>query len=226
MKKKLKEFFGKVAKVSKKKSVIAAASATFVLGGGIGLATMYKYEESKKPASYSASFDETAAPKLNISEGTTYWKLKDYDIVVKVEPDANKGLTATVHSVDINSEANRELMATLKGYKKEVKTHTGGPRGGTSTRWVTDTERVQDWELQSYCGYEADAKLEKRNDKKYVGTFVSPFNGGTYGLDVKQTGEDTVKFYGYLENFPLIWASIKAERVDSPPPACKSPWAP
>jgi hypothetical protein len=183
----------------------------------------HKNEQEKKPTSFSVSVDET---RPGISDGATYWKLKDYDIVVKIEPDASKGLTATVHSIDIDSEANRELMATLKGYKKAVKTQGGGPRGGTTTRYVTDTDRVRDWELQAYCGYEADATLKKRSDIKYVGTFVSPFNGGTYGLDVKQTGTDQVKFYGYLENFPLIWASLKAERVETPPPACKSYWAP
>lgn len=223
MKKKLKEIFGKVAKVSKKKSVIAAASATFVLGAGVGLAVHYKNEQLK-PTSFSVGVDDTAKP--GISDGTTYWKLKDYDIVVKMEPDANRGLVATVHSVDVDSEANRELMATLKGYKKEVRVNGGGLRGQATTRYVTDVDRVRDWELQAYCGYEADATLKKKSDVKYVGTFVSPFNGGTYGLDVKQTGTDSVKFYGYLENFPLIWASIKAERVETPPPACKSPWAP
>lgn len=222
MKKKLKEVFGKFSRSAKKKTVIAVASTGFVLGAGVAVVSQMD-NAPRAPISMSASVDET---KPTISDGTTYWKLKDYDVVVKIAPDANKGLTATVHSIDIDSEANRELMATLKGYQKEVRTNHGGPRGGSSTRWVTDTERVRDWELQAYCGYEADAKLEKRNDKKYVGTFVSPFNGGTYGLDVKQTSENQVKFYGYLENFPLIWASLKAERVDTPPPACKSYWAP
>lgn len=239
MKQKLKNLFDKVAKHTKKKTVLALGAATVMLGGGAGVAMQMHRVSSptsqqvraQTAAQSTPQFTPLAEgeitqplPKTGLNDGVVYWKHKDYDMIIKTWP-CDDGLCASVYSVNEKDPNVRMLMAEFKGYAKEVT--TTGPRGQRTTRWEYDPSQVQDWEIQQYCGYQADIKLTKQADGSWSGTITSPFNGGTYGLDVAQRGDNEVKVWGYMTTFPLnlIKLSEKAQRVDDPgPSSCSYNW--
>ncbi|MEZ0259582.1 MAG: DUF2147 domain-containing protein [Alphaproteobacteria bacterium] len=223
MRQKLKALFDAAGKKSKQMMVGATA---FIAFGFTPASRAFAQEtpESAKPEATTITLPINDKP-VKIDEGVTYWKHKEYDMVVKVQPDADKGLIATIYSINTEDANNKYLMAQLKGYGKKVQNPYGGGRGAPSYRIVPDPDAVEKWELEAYCGFQPNIQLKKQKDGSYSGTIVSPFNGGTYGLDIKQLSDGQVKVYGYLTGFPLIKLSEKANRVTSPPPEqCKFSW--
>jgi hypothetical protein len=220
MRQKLKKFFDTVSK--KSNQLALGTSALFAFGFGPAKAFAQETPENAKPeATNITKFEQ---PK-KIGDGATYWKHKDYDMVVKVEPDQDNGLRATIYSVNPDDANNKYLMAQLKGYGKRVRDNTGVGRGAPSYRIVPDPDAVEKWEIEAYCGFQPDIKLTKKNDNTWTGTITSPFNGGTYGLDIKQMNDGQLKVYGYLTGFPLIKLSEKASSVDNPPAEqCRINW--
>lgn len=220
MRQKLKEIFEKLSK--KTNHLAMGASAIFAFGFGPAKAFAQDTPEGAKPEPTTITLPEKPT---KLGDGATYWKHKDYDMIVKVEPDQDNGLRATIYSVNPDDANNKYLMAQLKGYGKKVRDSSSLGRGAPSYRIVPDPDAVEKWEIEAYCGYQADIKLKKKNDGSYTGTITSPFNGGTYGLDVKQTSDGQVKVYGYLTGFPLIKLSEKASRVENPPAEqCRISW--
>lgn len=217
MRRKLKELFDNAARFVRKQTVAAAATTTLSFGAA-GAVTTVPLAAAATTTTIVQPLDRNANP--DIDTDTLYWKHKDYDIVVRSQPTANNGLSLTIDYINLQDDNNRELMAMFKGYYREetvFRPGSRGPRSGHVTRNVVDTERVRDWELQSFVGYRVNVNLEQVSDNKWRGTIRSPFNWQTYGLDVKQLDDDTVKVSGYFTSFPLIKLSEKATRVDNPP---------
>lgn len=222
MRQKCKALFDAAAKKSRQMMMGATA---FIAFGFTPATRAFAQEspESAKPEATTITLPINDKP-VKIDEGVTYWKHKEYDMVVKVQPDADRGLVATIYSINTEDANNKYLMAQLKGYGKKERNPFGG-RGAPSYRVVPDPDAVQKWEMEAYCGFQPDIKLKKQKDGSYSGTIVSPFNGGTYGLDIKQLSDGQVKVYGYLTGFPLIKLSEKANRVTNPPAEqCKFSW--
>lgn len=216
MRRKLKEFFDKAARFVRKQTFSAAtATTTLTLGAAGAVSTVPMAAAATTTTIVQPVTNDNAHPDL--ATDTLYWKHKDYDIVIRSQPGANNSLNLTVDYINLHDDNNRELMAMFKGYYREEGTVRTGPRGHAMTRHVVDTERVRDWELQSFVGYRVNVNLEQVSDHKWRGTIRSPFNWQTYGLDVKQLDDDTVKVSGYFTGFPLLKLSEKATRVDNPP---------
>jgi hypothetical protein len=207
MRQTLTNIFNKCSGNIKKALIVAATGTTLALAAD---ASMPQIAFPQPGAPGPAPVTETAV--LNINDGVTYWKHADYDIVVKTWPCEDRGLCASFQSINTKDPKTRELMALLKGYGKPSSWGFGTD---------PDTDRVQDWEMTSYCGYEPDAKLTKQNDGSWNGTITSPFNYQSYGLSVRQTEDSKIKVSGYFTAFPLFWVSEEAERMTTPPPACK-----
>lgn len=214
MRQKLKDLFGKVSSGLKRNTIVTVAGGTMALSPGLSLG---QGKPVIKPESATIVQPQDDPP--NINKDTLYWKHKDYDIVVKTWPCEERGLCASIHSFSLKDEANRKLMAELKGYTKEQRVFTGG-RGGFTSRRVPDASQVEDWEMEAYCGYQANAKLSQKDNGTWSGTITSPFNWQSYGLDVRQLDNDTIRLSGYFTSFPLIKLSEKAKRVETPPPSC------
>ncbi|MEZ0226842.1 MAG: hypothetical protein ACAH83_19960 [Alphaproteobacteria bacterium] len=206
MRRKLKDAFNRHSKSLKRATATIAAALTLGLAAD---AAMPQINFPQPGAPGPAPVTETA-PVTNINDGVMYWKHADYDMVVKTWPCEDRGLCASFQSINEKDPRTRELMALLKGY--------GKPNGWGFTD--PDTDRVQDWEMTAYCGYEPDAKLKKQDDGSWDGTIRSPFNYQSYGLTVRQTADGKIRVSGYFTAFPLFWVSEEAERVTTPPPAC------
>lgn len=209
MRQKLKDAFNRHSKGLKRATATVAAALTLGLAAD---AAMPQIAFPQPGAPGPAPVAEVApAPVTNINDGVMYWKHPDYDMVVKTWPCEDRGLCASFQSINEKDPKTRELMALLKGYGKPNKWGFGTD---------PDPDRVQDWEMTSYCGFQPDAKLTKQNDGSWDGTITSPFNYQTYGLTVRQTDDGKIKVSGYFTAFPLFWVSEEAERVTTPPPAC------
>lgn len=215
MRQKLKSAFNRHSKGLKRAVASIAAGLTLGLAADAAMPQIaFPQPGAPGPAPVTEAMP---APVTHINDGTMYWKHKDYDIVVKTWPCDDRGLCASFQSVNATDPKNRALMAQLKGYAKEDEYGFG--------YLVPDPERVQGWELTSYCGYQPDVKLARQPDGSWEGTITSPFNYKSYGLSVKQQEDGKLKVSGYFTSFPLFWVSEEAERVTNPPPAC-DPWFP
>jgi uncharacterized protein (DUF2147 family) len=208
MRRKLTDLFNNCSGKIKKALIIGATGTTLALAAD---ASMPQIAFPQPGAPGPAPVITTNAPVTNINDGVMYWKHKDYDIVVKTWPCDDRGLCASFQSINEKDAKTRQLMAQLKGYGKPSEWGFG---------YDPDPDRVQDWEMTSYCGYEPDAKLAKQDDGSWDGTITSPFNYQSYGLSVRQLDDGKLKVSGYFTAFPLFWVSEEAERVPNPPPAC------
>lgn len=216
MRRKLKEFFDKAARLLRRQTVAAAATTTLSFGAAGAVTTVPLAAAATTTTAIVQPVDRNANP--DIDTDTLYWKHKDYDIIVRSQPTANNGLSLTIDYINIHDPNNRELMAQLKGYYRAEKVTRPGIRGPShTTRYVPDVDRVRDWEMLAYVGYSVNVNLKQASDNKWRGTIRSPFNWQSYGLDVKQLDDDTVKVSGYFTSFPLFKLSEKATRVDNPP---------
>lgn len=207
MRKKLKELFSKHSKAARRVALVSSMGLALALG-----ADATNPPQPATPVAASVTTPEVAtAPVTNVNDGVMYWKHNDYDIIAKTWPCDDRGLCASFQSINPDNSNNRYLMAELKGYAK--KDEMGF--------WQTDPTQVQGWELTDYCGYQPDVHLKKQDDGSWDGTITSPFNGGTYGMSVRQMDDGRLKVSGYFTAIPFFSLSEKVSRVDTPPPQCR-----
>jgi hypothetical protein len=202
MRQKLRDLFNRHARGLKKGLAVAALGVTLGLSADAVMPQMvFPQPGAPEPS-----------PVTRLNDGVTYWKSSEYDITIKVWPCEERGLCAAFHSIALDAK-NRTLMAQLKGYGRPSQYGFG---------YEPDPERVQDWELSSYCGFEPGAMLAKKPDGSWEGTVTSPFNYKTYGIAVAEQEDGSVKVSGYFQSLPWLRLSQKGERVLDPAPRCDS----
>jgi hypothetical protein len=143
----------------------------------------------------------------------SYWKMDDYEVVLKTWPCDSRGLCSEIHSYNGEDPKVRELIAQATNKSKQV----DGPFG--ITYWAYAPENLHSYEIQGFCGFTPYTDLKKQDDGAWDGTVRSYYHGQTFDLRVEE-GDSALKVTGYLPGIRLFGVSMTATRLNQPPPSC------
>jgi hypothetical protein len=141
------------------------------------------------------------SPPAMTEPGHTFWKHPEYDAVVEVWTDPVTGLRGRVASLNPADKKIREKIGKILD---------------------KDERQVTDKDVLSFVGMEGDLHLH-REGLKWTGSIYWPFKQKSYGVDVEQKGEHTLRVHGFLLWMPIIGRTADLKPAEPPPPAPKTP---
>lgn len=127
----------------------------------------------------------------------TYWKHPEYDAVLEVWTDPEKGLRGRLASLNPDDPKIKLMVSRILEKKPE---------------------KVTQDDILGFVGMEGDLKLRKLGDNHWKGSMFWPFKGKSYGVEVKQE-DDNLYVRGFILKLPILGRSVDLK--PSPPPAPK-----
>lgn len=200
--KKIKESFNPAASAAKKSwRRISAFAAAFFLAT---TASARPNDEAPPPF--------VPAPPTQ-SRDVSYWKMDDYDVVLKTWHCAERGFCGEIYSYDANDPKVRELIAQVINKSKKVE----GPFGITYYTYAPENLRPD--EIRNFCGFPGNFDMKKQEDGAWEGTIFSFYHGQSYDLRLEE-GDSALKATAYPLGVRLFSVSLTATKLNQPPPSC------
>lgn len=211
MRHKLKDLFNKSALRTKKAALTFAAAFT----------AAFMPLSAGADADLEVSIPANAAAVPLAPKGVAgYWKLPDYDIVVKLEK-CETGICASIHSFNPHHPRIKDAAAMLFNITETVAVDEFAFSG--YRRWAP--EKVTEADIKSLCGYSGKTDLKQNFDGSWEGTFHHPYQWRDYGLTLRLADENNLVAKGFVPSFSLFKVPMEATRADPPPPDCKNPYS-
>ena len=187
-----------IFKTSAKAGAILATSLTLLANASL----------AREKTAQDFLSEETAKKELLSQE--TYWKYKDYGIIIKSTPCKKRGLCISVYNFDPNNPKAQKFYDKLN---KMMKVEDWG---------TIHKDYTGEKGIKKLCQFEFNSNLERYNDGSWDGE-NSNSNKDDFirnvGIYVKPLDQKTVKLTAYL-GIRIIGFSMTGNLVENTPEAC------
>ena len=129
------------------------------------------------------------------SAAHSFWRHPDYDAVMEVWVDKDKGLRGKIVSLNAADRHVREAVGKI------LKKKTG---------------EVTDDNVKSFSGLEGDLTLKQTAPDKWSGTIYWPYKDKSYGVDV-EISPSKMHVHGFLLWMPIFCKDVDLKPAEKPP---------